>query len=68
MFNLIYKKKLLEYQKQPPQVFYKKGVFIHFAKFTGKHLRLRPAALLKKRLWCRCLTVKFAKFIRTPFL
>ena len=33
-------------QKQPPEVFYKKGVFKNFAKFIGKHLRL--ATLLKK--------------------
>ena len=25
-------------QKQPPEVFCKKGVFRNFAKFTGKHL------------------------------
>ena len=25
-------------QKQPPDVFYKKGVLKNFAKFTGKHL------------------------------
>ena len=25
-------------QKQPPDVFYKKGVLRNFAKFTGKHL------------------------------
>ena len=24
-------------QKQPPEVFYKKGVLKHFEKFTGKH-------------------------------
>ena len=29
---------------------------------------LRPAALLKKRLWQRCFPVNFAKFLRTPFL
>ena len=29
---------------------------------------LRPATLLKKRLWHRCFTVNFAKFLRTPFL
>ena len=28
----------LIHQKQPPEVFYKKGVFRNFAKFTGKHL------------------------------
>ena len=30
--------------------------------------RLRPATLLKKRLWYRCFLVKFAKFLTTPFL
>ena len=25
-------------QKQPPEVFYKKGVLGNFVKFTGKHL------------------------------
>ena len=29
---------------------------------------LRPAALLKKRLWYRCFPVNFAKFLKTPFL
>ena len=28
---------------------------------------LRPTTLLKKRLWHRCLPVKFAKFLRIPF-
>ena len=47
-------------QNQPPEVFYKKGVFRNFTKFTGKHLcqslffnkvaGLRAATLLKKRL------------------
>ena len=66
-------------KKQPPEVFYKrKGVLWIFAKFTGKHqcqslffdevACLRPAALLKKRLWHRCFLVNFAKFQRTPFL
>ena len=61
-----------------PEVFYKKGVPRNFAKFIGKQLcqslffnkvaGLRPATLLKKRLWRRCFSVNFAKFIRTPFL
>ena len=61
-----------------PEVFCKKGVLRNFAKFTGKHLKqsfffnkvadLRPATLLKKRLLERCFPVKFAKFLRTPFL
>ena len=54
-----------------------KGFLRNFAKFTGKHLcrslffntvaALRPATLLKKRLWHRCFHVNFAKFLRTPF-
>ena len=27
-----------KYQKQPPEVFHKKGVLKYFSKFTGKHL------------------------------
>ena len=56
----------------------KKGVLKNFTKFTGKHLCqslifnklavLRPATLLKKRLWHRCFPVNFVKFLRTPFL
>ena len=55
----------------------KKGVLKNFAKFTGKHLcqciffikvaGLRPATLLKMRLWHRCFPVNFVKFLRTPF-
>ena len=55
----------------------KKGVLTNFTKFTGKHLcqsllfnkvtGLRPATLLKKRLWHRCFPVNFVKFLRTPF-
>ena len=68
----------IQIQKQPLEVFYKKSVLRNFAKFTGKNLRqnlflnkvagLRPATLLKKRLWHRCFTVNFVKFLRTPFL
>ena len=55
----------------------RKGVLTNFAKFTRKHLcqsfffnkvaGLRPATLLKKRLWHRYFPVNFAKFLRTPF-
>ena len=48
-----------------------------FAKFTGKRLcqslffnkvaGLKPATLLKKRLWHWCFPVNFVKFLRTPF-
>ena len=30
--------------------------------------RLRPAILLKERLWHRCFPVNFTKILRTPFL
>ena len=60
------------------EVFCKKGVVRNFEKFIGKHLcqsllfnkvaGLRPASLLKKRLWHWCFPVNFAKFLRTPFL
>ena len=29
---------------------------------------LKPATLFKKRLWKRCFSANFAKFLRTPFL
>ena len=54
----------------------KKGVLRNFTKFTGKRLGqsllfnkvagLRPATLLKGRLWHRCFPVNFAKFVRAP--
>ena len=53
-----------EQQKQPPEVFCKKGVLRNFVKFTGKHLRqslrLQPCNFIKKEA--------FTKFLRTPFL
>ena len=66
------------YRSGGPEVFYKIGALKNFAKFTGKHLcqslffykvpDVRPATLLKKRLWHRSFLVNFAKFLRTPFL
>ena len=52
------------------EVFCKKGVPRNFSKFTGKHLcqSLRPAILLKKRLWQRCFPVNFSKILRISFL
>ena len=34
---------------------------------TCARVRLRPAALLKKRFWHRYFPANFAKFLRTPF-
>ena len=60
-------------------MFCKKGILRNFVKFTGKHLSqslffnkvagcLRPATLLKKRIWYRYFHVNFVKFLRIPFL
>ena len=48
----------------------KKGVLKNSTKFSGKQTleSLRPATLLKKRLWHRCSLVNFVKFSRTPLL
>ena len=65
----------MKIQKQPPEVFYKKRCsYRNFAKFTGKHLcqslffnklaGLRPANLLKKKLWHNC---EFCKKILSTF-
>ena len=60
-----------------PEEFYKKGFLRNFGKFTGKHLcqsllfnkvwGIRPAMLLKKKLWHRCFPVNYAKFLRSTF-
>ena len=53
------------------------GVFRNFKKLTGKQLYqnlffnkvtvLRPATLLKRRLWHKCFPGNFSKFLRTHF-
>ena len=53
------------------------SVLRNFTKFTGKHVRqslffnkvanLRPATLLKKRLWHRCFLVNFVNFCKNIF-
>ena len=56
-------------QKQPPKVFYKKGILENFAKFTGKHLCQSPFFnQVEGQLWHRCFPVNFTKFPRTLFL
>ena len=65
-------------QKQPLEVFCKKGALRNFAKFLRKSLcqnlffnevaGLRPATLLKKRFWLRCFPVNFANFLKTALL
>ena len=60
------------------EVFCKSQVLKNFAKFTGKHLcqslffnkvvGLKPATLLKMRLWHRCFSVNFKNFYEHVFL
>ena len=67
-------KKVILFRSSRAEVFCKKGVPRNFTKFTGKHLcqslffnkvaGLKPATLLKKRLWHRCFPVEFVKFLR----
>ena len=55
-----------------------KGVLRNFTTLTGKRLcqnlffnkvaGFRPATLLKKRLWHRCFSVNFVRFLRALFL
>ena len=63
--------------KQPPEVFYNKGVLKNLIKFTRKHLcqslffnKVEGISLhfLKMRLCHRCFPVNFADFLRTPLL
>ena len=69
---------LVNVRSSSPEVFCKKVILKIFAKFIEKHLcqsflfntvvGLRPATLLKKRLWHRCFPVNFGKYLRTPLL
>ena len=61
-----------------PEVLCKKVVLRNFAKFKGKYLYqslflnkvagLRPATLLKRRLWHKCFAMNFVECLTTPFL
>ena len=63
-------------QKQPSEVFCKKGFLKNSSNsqentcvrvFLNNVAGLRPATLLKMRLWHRCFLVNFRKFLKTPF-
>ena len=64
-------------QKQPPELFCKKGLHANLAKFAVKHIcqslflnkvsGLRTATLLKKKLWQRCFPVNYAKLFKSNF-
>ena len=55
----------------PPSNSDRKKVLKKFAIFTRKHLYRSLfffETLLEKRLWYKCFSVSFVKFLRTPFL
>ena len=60
-----------QYRSSHPEVFCKK-VFLVISQNSQEKtcvrvpFLIRPATLLKKKLWHRCFTVNFAKFLRTP--
>ena len=64
----------LRSQKQLPEVFCKKGVWQNSPENTCARasfwikLQKKATILLKKRLWRKCFTVNFAKFLRAPFV
>ena len=79
LFSLFVGQLLFSWLRSSHQRFpMKKDVLRNFTKFTWKHLRpsllfnkaagLRPAILLKKRLYRRFFLVNFGKFLRTYFL
>ena len=54
------------YLKASPNCFY---LFIYqILSYMVDKLGLRPATLLKKRLWHRCFPMNFVRFLRKPFL
>ena len=53
-------------QKQPPQVFCKKGVLTNFAKFLGKH-QAPPATLLKKEALAQVFSCEFCEISKNTF-
>ena len=55
------------FQKQPPDVFFKKKVLFEISQNSQENTFAR-SSFLKKKLWHRCFPVNFAKFLRTPFL
>ena len=67
----------LNYRRSHQRCFIEKGVLKNLKKFTGKQLceilflnkvpGLRPVTTLKKRLWHRCFSVNFVKYLRNYF-
>ena len=68
----------LQFQKEPPVMFYQKAVLQYFAIFTGNHLcwsifliklqALNACYFIKKRLLHKCFPVNTANFLKTSIL
>ena len=64
-------------KKQPPEVFYKKGVVRNFTKFIGKHLclslffnkvaGLRPVTFIKKETLAQVFSYEFCEISNNTF-
>ena len=52
-------------EKQPPKVFYKKGVLRNFAKFTGK--QLCQSLFIKKETLAQVFSCEFCKISKHTF-
>ena len=69
-FDLCSFRQIFYVQKQPPEVFRKKKVFLEILQNSQENTYasgLRPATSLKKSLRHRCFLANFAKFLRTSF-
>ena len=68
----IYLKTMLDLRETgKPQNIYTAWKVSKYGVFSGPYFPafgLRPATLLKKKLWHRCFPENFARFLRTPFL
>ena len=64
---------MLELQRPPPEVFFKKAVLENFANFTGKHLcqiliQNKAAILLKKGTLAQVFSCEFYEIFKNSFL
>ena len=76
--NFHYKENVIQFKKQPPEVFYIKGFLKNFERFPGKNLRrslffnkvagLKPAILLTREALAQAFLCEYFKFLRKPLI
>ena len=54
------------FEKQPPEVFYKKGVLKNFAKFTGKH-QCQSLFFNKKETLAQVFSCEYCEIFKNTF-